>query len=326
MEFNEERAGEIPKKFDVFGFGHCCTDYLIEVDPFPEKGKKGDVTNSIVIGGGPVPTAVLTIVKFGCTAGFCGKIGNDEDGRLVMAGLNEGGVDTTHMIIKNGASTARAFIWIDPKDATRTIALDRTNISFPSEEEFDENLVKQSRAFLCDGRPTEACLKGLKVAREHGVLSVLDAGAVRPRFAEILKLVDYAVVSSDLADTLSPGATPEGLAEDLVRLGAGNAIVTIGAKGAVWSDGADSGHVPGFEVDAVDSTGAGDVFHGAFIFGLLKNWTLTASTRFANAAAALSCRFLSGRKGIPQLSEVMDFLNASPANRVVNNEYLLKNS
>lgn len=293
---------------DVFGFGHCCIDYLSVLDPFPEKGKKGDIVESVVIGGGPVPTALLTFGKLGGTARFCGKIGADHDGQVVLEGLRSGGVDVSPMIIDQAATTARAFIWIDPHDASRTIALDLTRLSWPTADELDDDLLRACRIFLCDGRATEACLKGLRLARKLGVRTVLDVGAARPRFEEILELTDYAIVSRDLADTFSPGAGPDDLAKLLVRSGAGSAIVTIGRKGAVWFDGSTGGHVPGFEVDAVDTTGAGDVFHGAFIYGISRDWDIERSITFGNGAAALSCRRLSGQMGIPCLEEVEDLV------------------
>jgi ribokinase len=270
-------------KVDVFGFGHCCIDYLTVLDPFPEKGKKGDVVESLVIGGGPVPTAIMTTVRFGLKAGFCGKVGADNDGRIVIEGLKAGGVDVSSMIIDENARTARAYIWIDPHDGSRTVALDRTRFAWLTAAELNLDLVRNCRVFLCDGRAVEACLDGLKVARECGVTTVFDAGAARPRIEEMMTMVDYAIVSADLADT---------------------AIITNGAEGAVWCRGEKSARVAGFRTKVYDTTGAGDVFHGAFIYGILKGFNLEPAIRFANAAAALACRKLSGQGSIPHLSEV----------------------
>jgi len=291
-------------KVDVFGFGHCCIDYLAVLDSFPEKGKKGDVVESLVIGGGPVPTAILTTVRFGLKSGFCGKVGADDDGRIVIEGLKAGGVDVSSMVVNDKANTARAYIWIDPHEGSRTVALDRTKLEWLTAPELNLDLVRNCRVFLCDGRAVEACLDGLKVARECGVITVFDTGAARPRFEEMMTLVDYAIVSADLADTLAPGLNPERLAQLLVDMGAGTAIITNGAEGAAWCRRDESGCVAGFKAEVYDTTGAGDVFHGAFIYGLLQTWQLEPVIRFANAAAALSCRKLSGQGSIPQLSEV----------------------
>jgi len=295
---------------DVFGFGHCCIDYLCVLNPYPRKGKKGDVVRSLVVGGGPVPTALATVVKFGGSARFCGKVGDDADGRQVVRELGGAGVDIRPMVMDRGVTTARAYIWIDPKDGTRTIVLDATRMTWLAEEQLDDRLPKHCRVLLTDGRATEATLKGLRLAREAGVTTVLDAGAVRPMFGEMLALVDYALVSRDLADTFAPGSGPEELARKLTEAGTGTAVVTAGERGAYWWDGRNGGFVPGFKVEAYDSTGAGDVFHGAFIWGLLQGWGMEEAVRFANAAAALSCRKLSGRNGIPEVGEVIECLSS----------------
>lgn len=280
------------------------------LDPYPDKGKKGEVVESLIIGGGPVPTALLTVVKFGFTARFCGKVGDDQDGRFVCEGLKEGGVDVSPMLIDKDTTTARAHIWIDARDGSRTVALDRSKLTWHTAAQLNPELPRLCRVFLCDGRASEATLKGIKLAKEAGVVTVLDTGSVRARLLEMLELVDFAVVSADLADTLSPGAPPDEIAQKLVHMGAGAAVVTCGKSGAVYFDGTICRTVPGFEVDVVDTTGAGDVFHGALVFCLLNSWDLARSVSFANAAAALSCRKLSGKAGIPRLDEVETLLKS----------------
>lgn len=294
---------------DLFGFGHCCADYLALLRPFPEKGKKGDVIESLLVGGGPVPTACQTVAKFGRSALFVGKVGADSDGEVVKRGLREEGVDASFMLTDPKVNTARAYIWIDPDDGSRTVALDVSRFSFPAEDELDERLVISARVFMVDGRAVEATLKGLRIAREAGVITVLDAGAERPRFREMLELVDYAIVSADLADTFAPGVEAEKLADLLVKSGARNAIVTVGERGAFYRGYEGSGFVPGVRSpQVVDTTGAGDVFHGAFIYGLLEGWEIERRLHFAATAAALSTRKLSGRFGIPTREETLQLV------------------
>jgi ribokinase len=289
---------------DLLGFGHCCADYLAVLDPFPPKGMKGDVVESVIVGGGPVPTACQTVAKFGLSARFIGKVGDDFDGRVVLQGLTEAGVDGSFMLIDPEVKTARAYIWIDRADGSRTVALDTVGSQFPREEEFDLRLISRCRFLLIDGRPVEADIAGLHEAKRLGVTTMLDAGATRPRIEEMLPMLDYAVVSHSFADTYAPGAGPKELVDRLIEAGAGTAIVTDGEKGAWWSSGSRSGLVPGFHVTpVVDTTGAGDVFHGGLIYGLLKGWELEEAIRMGNAAAALSVRKLSGRGGIPELKE-----------------------
>jgi len=300
-----------PSNIDLFGFGHCCADYLALLSPFPEKGKKGDVVQSLIVGGGPVPTACQTIAKWGKLVRFVGKVGDDPDGRMVALGLEEEGVDVSGMLVDPDVKTARAYIWIDPSDGSRTVALDASRFRFPDESELDVRLPTACKVFLADGRAVEATIKALHLARQAGVLTILDAGAARPRFREMLALTDYAVVSRDVADTFALGASPEQLARLLVEAGSKVAVVTIGERGAIYYGAEGEGFVPGIEItNVVDTTGAGDVFHGGFIYGLLEGWDIERRIRFANIAAALSTRKLSGRFGIPMRSEVEALFNA----------------
>lgn len=291
---------------DLFGFGHCCADYLALLCPYPEKGKKGDVVQSLIVGGGPVPTACQAVAKWGKLVKFVGKVGDDPDGELIRRGLVEEGVDASGMIVDPTITTARAYIWIDQGDGSRTVALDVSRYRFPEAAEFDASLVKEARVFMVDGRAADASIKGLEVARKAGVVTVLDAGAVRPRFSEMLSLVDYAIVSWDLADTFAPGADPVKLTHLLTKAGARNAVVTVGERGAYFCGDEGEGFVKGVPSDkVVDTTGAGDVFHAGFVYGLLQGWKIEARLHFAAAAASLSTRKLSGRYGIPELSEAL---------------------
>lgn len=308
MPSNSKKASDL--LVDVFGFGHCCMDYLLVLNPYPEKGKKGEVVKSLTIGGGPIPTALQCITRFGKTARFCGKVGDDLDGHQVIEELRSGGVDTSCMVIDPEVKTARAFIWIEPSTGIRTVSLDVSQFSWIQQAQLDTRSVVNSRIFFTDGRATQATLKGLRTARENGITTVFDSGSVRSGFSEMLPLIDYAVVSHDLAETCKPGASPSELACLLVGAGARVSIVTDGSNGAYSFDGKKERSHPGYKVDVYDTTGAGDVFHGGFIYGLLEGWDFRKIVRFANAAAALSCRRLSGRQGIPELHEVLQLTDS----------------
>ncbi|MBT3231891.1 MAG: carbohydrate kinase family protein [Calditrichaeota bacterium] len=307
---------------DVFGLGHCCIDYLNVLDPFPDKGKKGEIVDSLIISGGPVPTALQALKIFGRTTRFCGKVGDDEAGEQVISELDMNGIDTTPIVIDPEIKTAIAHIWIDISDGSRTIALNRAKTNWISESELDNNHPKKCRLFLTDGRAEKATIQALQVARNAGIPTVFDSGAVRPGIEKMLPLVDYAVVSIDFADTFltipkqhTRSSEKEAIIERgqvlcraLINSGAGTAIVTVGEMGAVWSTRSEKGLIPGFEVDVYDTTGAGDIFHAGFIHGLLEEWCMTECIRFGNAAAALSCRKLSGLMGIPTLEEINELL------------------
>ena len=306
------------KRVDVFGLGHCCLDYLSVLDPFPDKGKKGEIVDSLIISGGPVPTALQALTRFGRSTRFCGKVGDDDAGKQVISELYLNGIDTIPVVVDPDMKTAIAHIWIDRSDGSRTVALNRTNTNWVSEEELNKDLSKSCRLFLTDGRAEKATLKALQIARTAGIPTVFDSGAIRPGIKKMLSLVDYAIVSVDFADTFLPhpeqkshSTNQESLIErgnklcrELIRSGVGIAIVTIGEYGAVYSNGSKTGLVPGFNVDVYDTTGAGDIFLAGFIHGVLEELNLEECIRFGNAAAALSCKKLSGIMGIPTLEDV----------------------
>ncbi len=307
-------------KFDVLGLGHCCIDHLSILDPFPEKGKKGVVIESCTTGGGPVPTALRVVTRFGGTATFCGKVGNDNAGKQIISELNDDDIETNLMVIEPETITATASIWIDPTDGSRTIALDTPEFPWVTTEQFNADLVRNCRVFITDGRAIGASLEGLRVAREAGIPTVFDTGSGRPGMYEMLPLIDYAIVSQDLSEHLDPKVynpkinvndsmqTSLALAKHLVKFGAGAALITMGELGVMYHDEVQTMVSPAFKVKAYDTTGAGDVFHGAFIHALLQDWKINRALRFANAAAALSCRKLSGSGGIPELDEVVHVL------------------
>lgn len=316
------------KKVDVFGLGHCCIDYLNVLDPYPVKGKKGEIIDSLIISGGPVPTALQALSKFGRTTRFCGKVGDDDFGRQVITELYMNGVDTLPVVIDPEMSTAIAHIWIDKADGSRTVALNRRKTNWIDENELDSRFPENCRIFLTDGRAEKATIRALQLARNAGVPTVFDSGAVRPGIEKMLPFVDYAIVSIDFADTFLPEADlgrltkfPKReqliergyeLCRALISSGAGMGVVTIGEAGAVWINGDEAGLSPGFEVIVYDTTGAGDIFHAGFIHGLLEGWNVRECIRFGNAAAALSCRSLSGIMGIPNQEEINDLLLNNP--------------
>jgi len=290
---------------DVLGLGHVCIDYISVLDPYPERGKKGTVVESLIIGGGPVPNALAAISLWGGSTRFCGKLGMGWEGEIVLNGLQERGVDCSCLKIDPDGVTARAHIWIDRHDGARTVALDLSRYNWMGADDFDDRLARNCRVFLSDGRMPDANIKALKAAKEAGVITVFDVGTPRARLDEMFPLLEYALLSYELASTYLPGATPQQFARWIVGKGARVGVVTAGEEGTYWSDGKRHGYCPAFTVSpVVDTTGAGDIFHAGFIWGLLHDWNADDTLRFASAAGGLACRKLSALASIPELAEV----------------------
>jgi len=302
----------------VVGVGLCALDYLIIVDRYPAAGQKVDAIASDIQCGGPVLTALCALARFGGRATFIGKCGDDHDGREITDRLREFGVDTSSMVIKKNERSPRAFIWIEKEGGERTVVLDRTGIGELTADDIDENPIKECRYLLIDGRETEASLKAAAVAKEHGAEVIFDAGSNRRRLGDILDLTDHLVASESFAGAVFPGLTPVEAARKLFESGKHKAVViTLGENGAVAYSADGVCWQPAFSVRAVDTTGAGDVFHGAYIFALSQDFDLPKRLEFASAAAALKCRHMGGGKGIPSLEEIRLFLKQARGHDVI---------
>jgi len=312
-------------KFDCIGFGMNAVDYLSILDPYPNLDEKVEVAESSIQGGGPVPTAMVTLAKLGAKVAYIGKGGNDPEGRFVKTELEKEGVNTDYLIIDKKSKTAKAFIWVDKKTGKRTVALDKTQLNDTkiSELKFLDSI--STRFLHIDAREREVNIFLAKWAKKLGAKVSLDVGSLRSGVESVFPFVDHIVVSKRFACGITKLSDPFSACKELMKIrrihgkGFESVVVTIGKDGCICGSPrgvSTSGnedkifHSPGFSVKVVDTTGAGDVFHGAFIYGLLKRWTLEKTAQFANACAAMKCRKLGGRAGIPNFDEVTAFLKS----------------
>jgi len=303
-----DRSSSLISKPLVVGVGLCALDYTCIVERFPGKDEKHVAVAGSIQGGGPVPTALCALTKLGGRASFIGKCGIDHEGELIRRELEQFGVETSGMIFDKGSVTPKAFIWVDSRDGARTVVLDRTKTADMQIKELDTKLLQSCRYLLIDGRECASAIAAAKIAKAAGAEVILDAGSLRDNTDSLLNAVDYLVVSRTFSERYTNTDNPE---QALKILGCKNfksVVITLGADGAVWASMGKTGKQPGFQVEAVDTTGAGDVFHGAYIYGLCQNWEISAIVKFACAAAALKCRKPGGRLGIPTLAEVEEFI------------------
>lgn len=299
------------KKYLATGVGLCALDYICILEKFPGPEQKLEARHFSRQGGGPVPTALCAISQFGEKAAFIGKCGDDPEGIVVKGEIALFGVETAGMVLDNFSRTPRAFIWVDQSTGERTVVLDRTEISDLQPAELNREMLQDCRFLHLDGRESEAGIAAAKIAREAGAQVVLDAGSTREKIQDLLPLVDHMVVSKQFAEKFTGQQEPGAGAMKLLARGFKSVAVTLGRFGAVCASGGDFFQQDAFEVEVIDTTGAGDVFHGAYIYGLGKGWDLPTVVEFSSAAAALKCKRIGGRQGIPSVDEVVQFLEES---------------
>ena len=297
------------KQFDVIGIGYTALDYLGIVPHLPREDTKLEVRDFTIQGGGPTATALVTLRRLGLSAAYVGKIGDDGFGARMLEELRAEHVNVESVIVEPGATSQFAFIMVDAATAARTILWTRGTVSRLAPDEADLDLVASARALLIDDLQPEAALAAAARAREEKIPVLIDAGSLREGIRELLPLCDYIIASEHFARQISGGPNVEKALEALAAFKPKVAAVTLGARGCLaFADGRRI-EVPGFEVKAVDTTGAGDVFHGAYLFGVLQDWDALGCCVFANAVAALKCRKLGGRAGIPSFAEAVAFIS-----------------
>ncbi len=291
---------------DVVGIGYCTLDYVTLVDAYPEMDSKVEVRDFVEDGGGPTATALVTLARLGVHTRMFGKVGNDLRGNLIRQGLEREDVDLSHFVLEENATSPLSLIVVDKSSGKRTIIYTKGNASKIRPEEINRDMLQGAKILHIDGHQMDASRLACQWAREMGIQVVLDAGSIRPGMSDLVAASDYVVSSRSFALDFTSAETIEDAAETIFAQGSHAAVVvTNGEKGGFCISKTVKFHYVAASVEVVDTTGAGDVFHGAFDYGLLQNWSLENIVHFASVVAGLKCRKLGGRSGIPTLEQAV---------------------
>ena len=275
---------------------------------YPEEDGKCELIDLHTQCGGPASTALVTLSRLGIRTSFLGSISDDPRGVEIVKGLKKEKVDSTFLKITPGYSSQFAFIAIT-ENGNRTIFWHRGSVPPLKPRDIDLSPFSRAKILHLDGLMIEAAQEAAKQAKNMGLTIVLDAGTMRKGSQELASLVDVLISSERFAEPLiGDSASPEKSLEVLHDLGPREVIITLGAKGSIGLSDGTSNFQKAFSVDAVDTTGAGDVYHGAYIYGMLQGWDMQHCMRFASAAAAMKCRHIGAREGIPHLKEIKKFM------------------
>lgn len=291
--------------------GHCCVDYLCQVDRIP-LDLKIEAQSHLTQGGGPAATAAAAASRLGMQSAFIGSIGDDPSGQIIQQEFGKDSVDISGLAIRQNCTSTTAFCWVDSA-GRRSIVWYRGSCPELSADEVPEPLVSNAAILHLDGHQLTAANQAVRIARRAGVLTAIDAGTLRPGVYELCQLCDIVIVSEKFAASLSGKNEPEAALHRLAELDAAVAGITLGPRGSICFDRA-SGKIfrcPAYPADpVVDTTGAGDVYHAAFEIFYHETHDTPASMRFAAAAAGLKCRKPGGRTGIPSRSEAEAAMNS----------------
>lgn len=307
MGFNLSLQNDKP--FEVVGMGLNSVDFVSVVPQFPTLNSKMKILRFLKQGGGQVATAVVALSRWGIRTKYIGKVGEDELGSFSLNSIREEGVDVSSVTIEPDTPNQLAIIIVDGISGERTILWDRDERLMFREGELREEVICSGKLLHLDGHDLPAAIQCAKWAKEEGIPTVVDLDKVETLTSELIRGIDFVITSSRFPALFTGISDREKALVELQQYTTGFLCATLGPEGAIALVEGKTLHVKGFEVNAVDTTGAGDVFHAGFIYGLLQNWEVTEILRFANAAAALKCRDLGGRRGIPTLEEIKRFLS-----------------
>ncbi|MBI1988066.1 MAG: ribokinase [Nitrospinae bacterium] len=296
------------KPYDVVGLGLNAVDYLCVVPHFPRFDSKVKMLEFKREAGGQVATALVALTRWGLATSYIGKVGEDELGRYTWQELKKEGVDITHLKVAPGATSQFAFIMVDRQTGERTIVWHRDEKTDLTPQEVSRSAVTAGRVLHLDGHEIDAAIQAARWAREEGIPVVLDIDAIHPKTAELIRAADFLIGDRNFPTAFTGNPDREAALREIASLGPREVAMTLGTEGAMALSIEGVRYRPGYKVKAVDTTGAGDLFHAGFIYGLLQGWGLSERLAFANAVAALKCRQLGGRAGIPTLEEAYRFM------------------
>jgi sulfofructose kinase len=288
----------------VVGIGINATDTIIRLPRFPALDSKVEILSAEVKPGGQVASAMVACSRWGLRARYVGKIGGDEAGKLQVKDMKREGVDA-HWIVAKKSASQRAYILVDEPSGERTVLWKRDPSIALLPADLNRRWLAGAKVLLVDGHDTAAAIRAARWARQSGIEVVADLDNLYPGIQALLHFVDFPITSKDFPERLTgeknlSKSLPSIHREFKCRM----IVATVGRLGSLAWDGAQFILCPGFRINTVDTTGAGDIFHGAFVYSLTQDFELNETLEFCCAAAAINCTAPGARGKIATLNEI----------------------
>jgi ribokinase len=292
----------------VIGLGQVSFDFLGQLPFYPQENHKAELDSLTTGCGGPAATAMVTLSRLGIQTSFIGAVGDDRLGSEIIRFLETEKVDISFLKHTRGGMSQLAFIAVT-SGGSRTIFWHPGTAPSLEPSEINLSPFTCARVLHLDGLKIEASIAAARQAKSMGITVVLDAGTFREGTDRLLPLVDILIASERFAVPLVGETSETEAIHALASFGPAQVIITQGARGSVGFDGAEIIHQPAFHVKALDTTGAGDVYHGAYIYRFLEGVDIAGCMKFASAAAAFKCTVSGNLRGVPHVEQVLEIMN-----------------
>jgi sugar/nucleoside kinase (ribokinase family) len=300
---------ELPQ-VDLVGVGLNATDTLIPLTAFPERGSKVEYRNSSVMPGGQVATAVVACQTWGLRTRYVGKLGDDSAAKLHRDAFDRVGTEAQLVTVPGGTSP-QSVILVDG-GGERTVLCRRDERLVLHPEDLNRSWIESARALLVDGYDTAAATVAARWARAAGIPVIADLDELYAGVEDLIENIDYLIVSRDFPCRLMADSNMErALRRMQARFGCRLTAATLGPDGVLAWDGTQFQHSAAYRVPVLDTTGAGDIFHAGFIYGLLQGWSLERQLDFSCAAAAMNCMASGARGGIQSIEAIEDLMKTA---------------
>lgn len=289
------------------GIGISPYDFTLETEGYPDPDIKTVAKRYGDGGGGPVPGAISTLAVLGCRTAIITTMGDDLYGKMIKEEFEEYGINTQGVRLSPDFQTLHAHIIVDHQNGQRTVILNQNEALPILKSQIPVGILEECRYLILDSRITPTIIALAKRAKSSGARLMFDGGSVQNHIKDLLPLIDYPVVSLRFVKDLFGHSNPERACKSLIGLGATMSGVTMGKNGSYLATNEEVTYIPSYEINVVDTTGAGDVYHGGVLYGLLHDWNVKATGQLASAIAALNSQAFGARTGIPGMERIREF-------------------
>ncbi|MBE7053143.1 MAG: hypothetical protein E7391_02580 [Ruminococcaceae bacterium] len=294
---------------DIVGIGANVCDTLFEVPHYPKEDTKLKAEGVKLSGGGPCATGLVAASKLGADCAYIGALTDDASGVFLNDDLKKYNVSTEFVTYEKGYNSFSSCIWLSKESASRTCVFFRGNIPPVKLNDNQKNAIKEAKILMIDGNEMDAAIEGARIANENGTKVLYDAGGLYEGVENLLPYADILIPSEEFAVGHTGAKDARAAAKILYeKYNPEIVVITQGKKGGIIFDGKQVKEYPAFLVDAVDSNGSGDVFHGAFAFSVNKGYNYYDACVFSSAVSALKCTKVGSRESVPTFEETINFL------------------